>query len=58
LTFFQVNFARRKTRRMLLRLTLRPKVCNTHCLSFFNVQPEPGRPWSAGRLVSTAPAIC
>jgi hypothetical protein len=44
LTFFHVNFARRKARRMLLRLTVRPKVCDTHCLSFLNVQQEPGRP--------------
>ena len=51
LTFFHVSFARRKTRRMLLRPASRPKVWNTHCLSFFSVQPWPGRPCSAGRLV-------
>ena len=57
-TFFHVSFARRKTRRMLLRPASRPKVWNTHCLSFFSVQPWPGRPCSAGRLVSTTSAIC
>src|SRR5262249_45902529 len=57
-TFFHVSFARRRTRRMLLRPACRPNVWNTHCLSFFSVQPGPGRPCSEGELVSTTSAIC
>ena len=57
LTFFHVNFACRKMRRMLFREATRPKVWTTHCLSFFSVQPWPGKPCSAGRVFSTTSTI-
>ena len=58
LHLFHVSPARCSTRRIVLRQTVVPNLSATHCRSFFNVQPRPGRLWPLGTDSRTVWMTC